>query len=284
MAVSNASLSVDLSDAPGGDLSLDDIFGDDSQQTTTAVSTESQTTSTNESEPFLKTATGTVYKSVEDAVKGVEHKDALIAQLRQELSDKTGRDPLKRETVTNGGPKNYLEDKDTYFKDLSSAVEAKDPEKYMEVQSKFVMDTLAPLAPTMSAFVRSQAIESVEQEIPDFRKFTQSEDYGKTLESYPLLKQAIGAAESNPQLGAQLSEFYKLAYHVHNGVRLPEIVQQTKNGGVAQNTRPTVTSTTVQPPASSQGSVVSKPTLETKEGRKALIEQQERLGIQDLRF
>src|SRR5882762_2477743 len=134
MAVSNASLSVDLSDAPGGDLSLDDIFGDDSQQTTTAVSTESQTTSTNESEPFLKTATGTVYKSVEDAVKGVEHKDALIAQLRQELSDKTGRDPLKRETVTNGGPKNYLEDKDTYFKDLSSAVEAKDPEKYMEVQ------------------------------------------------------------------------------------------------------------------------------------------------------
>lgn len=274
--------SVDLSGAPGGDLSLDDIFGDDpglNGQPTTTETNAPQTTTT-ESEPFLKTSTGTVYKTAEDAAKGVEHKDQLIAQLRQQLNDTTGRDPLKKSEPT--GPKNYLDDKDGYFRDLSKAVEDRNPEKYMEVQSKFVLDTLAPLGPAISNLVRTSALDSLEKEIPDIRKFANSDDYAKTLEQYPLLKGAIQMAENNPAASNQLPEFYKMVYNVNRGTRLPEIVEQARNTGAPQSTRPTVSSTVPSPPSSSGSNAA--PSLDSKEGRRAIIEQQERSGVMNLRF
>jgi|SRR5882672_1498356 len=275
--------SVDLSDAPGGDLSLDDIFGEGASSVS-ASNTNTQQVITNESEPFLKTSTGTVYKTVEDAVKGTEHKDSLIADLRQQLNSATGHDPLKKNQQQVEGRKSYQADRDAYFRDLSRAVEEKNPEKYLEVQSQLIMDTLAPLGPTISSFVRSQAIETVEHEIADFRKFANSDEYKQTLDSFPLLKEAINVAESNPQAGNQLPEFYKMAYHVHHGVKLPELVQQARNGQGVQQTRPTVQSNQVAPPPTQGTQSQAQPSLETKEGRKAIIEQQERLGVQNWRL
>lgn len=281
---------VDLSDAPGGELDLDALFGNPEVQPTTTVSTQPpqtdpQATTPSESEPFLKTATGTVYKSAEDAVRGVEHKDQLIAQLRQQLAQQTGSDPLKRQQAsTPSAPENtnYLENQEAYFRDLGKAVEAKDQAKYLDVQRKFVYDALAPLTPTITTLVRTQAASTVEAEIKDFRQFQQSEDYVKTLDSMPMLKNAIEIAESNPTAAGQLPEFYKMAYYVHQGLKLPEIVQ-AQRVNAPEPVRPTVTSTPVTAPATNAGRV-AQPSLNTPEGRKAIIEQQERLGVGDLKF
>lgn len=280
----NNTNSVDLSQAPGGDLNLDDIFGDEpnpNQQPTTTVNNAPQATTT-EPEPFLKTSTGTVYKTAEDAAKGVEHKDQLIAQLRQQLSETTGADPLKKGPTTTSAPRNYLDDKDGYFRDLSKAVEDRNPEKYMEVQSKFVLDTLAPLGPAITNLVRTSALDALEKEIPDIRKFANSDDYAKTLESYPLLKGAIQMAENNPAASNQLPEFYKMVYNVNRGTKLPEIVEQARTAATPQTTRPTVTSTVPSAPSGSSPS--ANPSLDSKDGRRAIIEQQERSGVLNLRF
>ena len=280
---------VDLSDAPGGELDLDALFGNPEVQPTTTVSTQPPQTDPSattpvESEPFLKTATGTVYKSAEDAVKGVEHKDQLIAQLRQQLAQQTGTDPLRRQPQSTNPPEstNYLDNQEAYFRDLGKAVEAKDQAKYLDVQRKFVYDALAPLTPTITTLVRAQAANNVETEIRDFRQFQQSDDYVKTLESMPMLKNAIEIAETNPTAASQLPEFYKMAYYVHKGLKLPEIVQ-AQRPVAAEPVRPTVTSTPVTAPATTAGRV-AQPSLNTPEGRKAIIEQQERLGVGDLKF
>lgn len=280
----NNSRAVDLNGAPGGDLNLDDIFGNEDvlgSQTTTPESNTPQATTT-EPEPFLKTSTGTVYKSAEDAVKGVEHKDQLITQLRQQLNEATGKDPLKRTPEPTNVNKNYLDDKGLYFRDLSKSVEDKNPERYMEVQTKLIYDTLAPLAPAITSLVRNSAIESLEKELPDFRKFAASDDYSQTLEKFPLLKGAIEVAERNPQASNQLPEFYKLVYNAHRGSKLPEIVEQARSSAAPQTTRPTVSSGVTTPP--SNAAVAATPSLETKEGRKAIIEQQEKSGILNLRW
>lgn len=273
---------VDLSGAPGGDFDLDDIFQNPEVTPTTA--TEDQTPTPTETTPvdesFLKTATGTVYKSQEDAVKGIEHKDTLIAQLRQELAAKTGSDPLKKPPEQTG-PTNYLQDNETYFKDLSKAVETKDQARYMEVQRKFVFDSLAPLAPTLTSLMKEQAANVVESEVKGFRQFVTSEDYTKTLDSFPLLKEAIRVAESNPESSQQLPEFYKMAYYASQGARVPEIVRASTNR-TAEPVRPTVSSSPIPP--STSGNRVVTPSLNTSEGRKAIIEQQERAGVQDLRM
>lgn len=275
---------VNLYDAPGADLTLEEIFGEiepQGQPTTTTEPEKPQVTTT-ESQPFLKTSTGTVYKTADDAIKGVEHKDSLIAQLRQQLSDATGTDPLrKNQRQPDEGPKNYHEDKDRFFLDLAKAVEEKDPGRYMEVQSKLIMDTLAPLAPAITNLMRNDAIEAVEREIPDFRKFANSDEFKDTLEHYPLLKGAIDVAERNPQAGNQLPEFYKMVYNVNRGSRVAEIVEQAKNATTPIQ-RPTVTSTV--PPPLNTTNVAAAPSLDTREGRKALIEQQERAGVLDRRL
>ena len=95
------SAGINTSDAPGGDYSLDDIFGDNSSTPTTDVPTPTETPAplaTTPAEPVIKTKTGTVYKTLGDAVEGIEHKDALIAQLRDQVKKNTGADPLTSQT------------------------------------------------------------------------------------------------------------------------------------------------------------------------------------------
>lgn len=274
---------VSFDDAPGGDLDLDALFGNPEVQPTTAsAQPEPQpVTPVVADEPFLKTATGTVYKTAEEAARGVEHKDSLIAQLRQQLSEATGNDPLKK-TPQAKGPVNYIEERDAYFKDLNEAVEKKDTAKYIDVQRKLILDTIAPLAPTITSLVKTQAANAVETEIKDFRQFQHSDEYVKTLDTLPMLKDAIRVAESSPEAVNQLPELYKMAYLANQGRRLPEIVQSQRNV-TPTAVRPTVSSTPVAAPATPSTPQV-QPTLDTSAGRKAIIEQQERAGVESLKF
>jgi hypothetical protein len=263
---------VSFEEAPHGDLSLDDIFGD--PQPTAVTTTEPEQTPASQAQPFLKTATGTVYNSADDAVKGIEHKDQLIAELRQKLSSTNGVDPIKQPT----GPKNYLDDKEGYFRDLSDAVATKNPERYMEIQSKFVLDNLAPIAPAITNLVKANAVEQVVVQVPKFKEFMASQDYHDTLDALPLLKGAIETTERNPAASDQLPQLYRMAYDISAARKIPDLVRQAR----PVETRPTVQSTPMSAPNTPNPS--AQPDLSTPEGRKAIIAQQEKAGVLNLRW
>lgn len=276
---------MDFSDAPGGDLDLDSIFGDGSKTPTTVETTpEAQPTpaATTPAEPLIKTKTGTVYKSVDDAISGIEHKDALIAQLRDQIKTQTGNDPLTQRKPAPTGPKSYLEDQEQYFDDIAKAVTEKNTKAYMEAQQKLIWDSLGPLAPTITALSKANAERIVSTQIPEFKGFLESDNYSQLATEAPLLADAIRAAELNPQAASQLPELYKVAYLVSQGRRVPELVKNVRVETPSQP-RPTVHSTQVPPPATT-GQPVAQPGLETKEGRKALIERAEGQGIMNLRW
>lgn len=274
-------LSFDFSDAPGGDLSLDDIFNIGDTNPTTNTTPVVQTQQTEEPQTFLKTSTGTVYNSADDAVKGIEHKDALIAQLRQQLSEQTGRDPIKVAKVEEPQRVSYLDDPKKYLDDIRNA---KTEQEVVAVQSRFINENteriIGPYAPLMAQVARNNAIDSVASDIPNVHEFLRSEEYKQTLEQFPLLKRSIEMSESNPQVSGDLSQLYRMAFNATTGRNLPKIVQ-TSTARTVSEARPTVSSTT---PLAPNGNASTAPSLETSAGRKSIMEQQVNKGVLDLRF
>lgn len=280
-------MSFDFSDAPDGGLSLDDIFipSDSAAPNPNTTQVVTQPQESQDTETFLKTSTGTVYKTADEAVKGIEHKDALISELRQKLSETNGVDPLRKRTpeVETPGAINYVENPKKYFEDLNEAAAQKGPDteaRIMAVQAKFVRDNLAPYAGILSNAVKAQAVEQVSSTIPEFNKFLGSEDYSKTLEQYPLLKSSIAISEAHPERSGDLGQLYRMAYEVSNGRNLPKIVEAQRTQIAPPQTRPTVSSTPQTPPVER----ATQPTLNTSAGRKSLIADQEARGIDNLRF
>jgi hypothetical protein len=217
---------------------------------------------------------------LDDAKTGIEHKDALIGQLRDQVLKATGQDPLKPARRQEPEQIDYNRDQDRYFEDLASAVAKKDTKAYMTVQQKLIMDTLGPVAPTIAALSRANAERVVAEQLPEFKGFLGSEDYRNLESQSPLLVDAIRQAELNPAAGAQLPELYRVAYLASRGSRVPEIVQAAQHAAPAQVVpRPTVHSGQIAPPSTTTRT--TQPSLQTSEGRKALIAGFEQGGLQD---
>jgi hypothetical protein len=280
---------IDLSDAPGSDLSLDDIFGETPRtQTTAELVTETPqaaaTSTTQSADPVIKTKTGTVYKTLGDAVEGIEHKDALIAQLREQVKQNTGRDPLvAQRQSTQPVAVDYTQQQDKYFEDIADAVSKKDTAAYMRAQQKLIWDSLGPLAPTITSLSRANAERVVSEQIPDFKGFLGSEQYEAVAKDAPLLADAIRSAEGNPAAAQQLPELYRVAYLASQGRRVPELLQSARNETPPIKPRPTVQSTQLAPPPTT-GVAVAKPDLNNPAGRKAIIEQMEAGGVLGLKW
>lgn len=278
---------IDLTDAPSGDLSLDDIFGENSSTPTTVEPTANTpqdlaATTTTSTEPVIKTKTGTVYKSIEDAVSGIEHKDSLIAQLREQVRQNTGRDPLNTRTAEPTSV-NYTDNQEKYFEDIADAVARKDTGAYMKAQQKLIWDSLGPLAPTISNLSKANAERVVSEEMPEFKGFLASSQYSDIATRAPLLAEAIRSAESNPAAAAQLPELYRVAYLASQGSRMPELIQSVRNETPPIQPRPTVHSTPIAAPAVT-GIPVAAPSLDNSAGRKVLIEQMEGRGVGNLKW
>jgi hypothetical protein len=275
---------MDMSDAPHGDISLDDIFGD-GQGTQTTVAEEPKDLPVQETtldEPFLKAKTGTVYKTREDAELGIQRKDELISQLRNQVQQATGSDPLRQVRKQDQEPLNYAQNQDKYFEDIADAVNRKDTAAYMKVQQQLILDTMSPMAPALINLNKANAERVVAEQYPEFRQFLGSEQFQDMETESPLLIDAIRQAEGNPAAAAQLPELYRIAYLASQGRRVPEIVQSVQNRAQA-TPRPTVHSTPVPPPANT-GRPVAQPSLDTREGRKTLIDQMESKGVMDLKW
>lgn len=266
-----------------GDLNLDEVFADTSTPTTVvkAEAPPAAPVATTPEEPLIKTKTGTVYKSKEDAIAGIEHKDSLIAELRKQVQQATGSDPLKPKRE-EPRPVSYIEEQEKYFEDIADAVSKKDTAAYMKAQQKLIWDTLGPMAPTIVALARSNAERVVSEQLPEFKGFLQSDEFAALSTEMPLLADAIRQSESNPAAAQQLPELYKVAYLAVQGRKVPELVRSTAVQPQTQ-TRPTVHSSPL-PAAPTSGVVTTVPDLTSKEGRKALIDQAERSGIQNLKW
>lgn len=301
---------IDLTSAPGSDMNFDDLFpvedsnlgAPQAQTGTTPQATEPQAPLAPPVPPeFFITAGNTKYKTSDDAVKGIQHKDTLIERYRSFLTEKgVNPDTLQNAQPPQAAPQvaspvdpsvrtPYLNHGEKLFDDMSAAIQRGDKKGYAELlrtyNQEIMAEQFAPVAPLISEVARQRAVRQVTLEAPDFANFITSENYGQTLDSLPRLKEAINIAENNFSASDSLSELYKIAFFVSQGLRKPEVVvpvAQTPIQPVAvnpQTSRPTSTPSAMTPPMPS-----APADMRTSLGRQTLIREAEARGIKDYIF
>ena len=296
---------IDMSKAPGADVSFDDLFppeGEPAAQPQAVQGTPPQGTPQAPQSPFLK-AGDTVYNTPEDAVNGTIHKDEYIKRARTFLAE-NGFDPNEFRKVAQEpqapaatppsppSPYKYLGNGNQYYKDLAEAANPAhpNPERYEAVTRQYQQEVfqsyLAPYAPLMAETARQQAIRKVSAEIPDFVRFHESQDFRKTVETNPLLKEMIEIGENNPEAAKRLPEVYRQAYLINQGLnrsvvngstQAPSTVPPVQNTPTARPTTTMSPSTMTPPP---QGRDTRNWTTD-REARKQLISDLEGRGYKD---
>lgn len=292
---------VQLQNSPAGldDATFDSLFPAEPSQVTTQpaqqVTAKPDTQQTQQSQsPTQDTQSGfflqgnkSVYKTAEDAARGLNEKDALIEQLRQRYALTTGIDPITGKPVgTNGQTQevvDYHQQPDRYLDDLFNAAKKGGPEAYRDVQEKFIFDVVKPLQPILQKAARDQAVETLSAEIPATKGFIGTDNYNKALELNPELKSAISISEQDHRFHSRLPGLYKLAYLTAQGMQLPELLKaqasQTKTAPQTQQTSGQPVRTTVQATTTSLGTQVPPPSFKTIEGIRSVIRDMEGRGV-----
>lgn len=291
--------SIDLSGSPNtlDDATFDSLFPADGPAPTVAPATQPQPNTQPNVAPstpspapvaqpqpqpdqyFLKGRTS-VYKTVEEAQRGVDEKDAVIEQMRQRYALVTGIDPLTGKPLNAAAPvqdNNYQTNPNQYLNDLVEAAKTGQPQAYTNVQTKFINDTLAPIAPLVERAAKEQAMESLAREYPDAPKFIGTAPYQRALEANNELKEAITVAEHDLRFHSRLPGLYKIAYLTGQGLQLPEILRanQPQNSTKPAPTRPTTANpSTIPAPTTGKA-----PTFKTMDGIKATIAEMEGKGV-----
>lgn len=293
-ALANASSTNWLENAPGGDIPFDQLFGNEPEASFSSAppaKTEPQettpapaaaTTPQTPAEFEISTRTGSVYKTRDAVIKGIEDKDTLIEQLREKFRAVTGADPLKVQEPAPQAP-SYLSNPSRFADDLAAAAKAGDAQKYRDTLLGLMDEYFGPAKPLISEFARSRATEQARHEYSEFDSFRNSAAYSQTLERSPALAMAIRAAEENIGYAAQLPELYRLAYESYTARRVPELVQAAKQTPAAPTpaTRPVVTNASLTPAAPvTQRS--EQEMLRSSEGRKEILQRLKAAGIEDL--
>jgi len=270
--------SVSLADAPSAldTDTLNQLFPSDSPTSTAGIQAPATSEPAPQAQPPAPSSEeylageASRYKTREAAVQGLNEKDRLIAQLRQQYSLATGVDPITKQPLSQRQAptvdENYLSNPDRYLKDLSAA---KSAQELTRVQTKLVLDTLQPLQPLITSSAKQQALDQTKSQFQDFGTFYGTPEYTQVLEKTPSLKEAIDMAEGDYRYHNRLPDLYATAYHVRNGMRLPQVLQEQASRPSPTPTpapRQSVPSTTPPPP---------QPTgqmgLNTPDARKALI-------------
>lgn len=259
---------VDLSQAPGADNSWDDLFQNPENPATppqAATGTNPPQSPQAVTEPFLK-AGDSVYNTAEEAARGLEYKDQLVARYRNFLNEQ-GFDPneLKpketpqAQTPQAQSPFKYLNNGKKYYEDLADAVKRHDEQAYEQItrtyQQEVINSTLAPYAPLLAETGRQRAVRRVASEIPDFEKFLYSQDFKKTVDAIPLYKEMLQIGETDPNASERLHEVYKAVYLTHQGLTRNQGAQAPVTQAPPVSTNPTVrpnptmSQSTLTPPA-----------------------------------
>lgn len=288
---------VDLSKAPGADTSWDDLFQNPENpaavQPQAAPGTPPQQ-APQASQPFLK-AGDSVYNTAEDAARGLEYKDSLVAKYRAFLSE-NGFDPNslnKVQAEPQAQPQTpsqykYLNNGTKYYQDLAKAAnpDRPDPVAYEQIQRQYQQEVLqnflAPYGSLLAETARQRAIRQVSGEIPGFQQFVDSKEFKDTTKAIPLYKEMLDIGENNPEASVRLPEVYKAIYLTYQGLNRPA------NPAQPAQTAPPVTNTpTARPNATMTPSALTPPTpgpdtrnwTTNRDARKQLIQDNEARGI-----
>lgn len=284
---------LDFQDAPTGDTQWDDLFVPEGPQSAQppappAAQPQAQQPPAPPAEPqvFLK-AGQTVYKTAEDAARGVEHKDNLIARYREYLAQQqVDPDTLERKPADPAPQEQnrfkYLNNGKQLFKDLSNAATKGDPEAYertlREYNSEVLNSAFEPIAPLISEVARQRAVRETSTELSDLGSFLSSPAYGETIDKLPVLKDAIKYAESDYRMASKLGDLYKTAYLVHKGLQ-PAQAQPQAAPTAPPAARPTSAPSALTPPAPG---VDTRSWATSQEARKQLIRDKEAGGLGEL--
>lgn len=275
-------------------LNFDDLF----EQTPSETPAEPQTPPTETApqvpepqrapEPYLRTSTGTVYYTPEDAQRGVEEKDRRFESMREWAIAHTGIDPITNRPVRFSPQEeepNYATDPDKFYADLAVANNANngkgDARKFAGVLQKWQQDSLAPYMPIMQQSAKAIAVQNLSRSIPDLPQFLESPEYRQYLEDRPIVKNAIVGGEGDPRQASALQEIYQVAYEAAHGRNLSGLIQsraqnQTPSGAPAPAPRSTLTPST---PSLGNSTPAGAADLSTSEGRKAILEQGKARGL-----
>lgn len=288
---------LDFSDAPGGDVSFDELFppeGNQPQPQAAPSQPEPQATPTQPEEDFFLKAGQSVYKTAEDAKHGIEHKDNLIARYRSYLAQQ-GVDPdnltstrqpePQPEPQAQSSPYKYLNNSKRLFEDLAKAASKGDADSYARTLGEYLDERMnaqyEPVKPLLAEVARQRAVRQLSGEVQGFDQFLGSNDYRETLDKLPVLKDAITRAEADINAAPVLDQMYRIVYLVNRGLKpaQPQAAPQPTQPTPAA--RPTTAPSTMTPPAPS---VDTRNWATSTEARKQLIRDAEGKGIGDIRF
>lgn len=260
---------IDMSGAPGSDISFDDLFppseGPAAPQAPQGTIPLQQPQAVDQ--PFLK-AGSSIYNTAEEAARGLEHKDQLVARYRAFLSE-NGFDPneLKPVVKPQAAPEPQTPSPYKYYKSnklfssLSNALSNKDMAAYEQIQSEFaaeaaqdqIQQILAPYAPLLAETARQRAIRDVSKEIPDFVNFYGSANYKAVTDRIPLIREMEAIGESNPSAASRLPELYKMSYLISQGMnpQAPpaQVVPPVQNPPTARTQTTSLSPSSLTPPS-----------------------------------
>ena len=268
------------------DMTLDDLYPQDNttqqtpQEPAGGTTPEPQTLSPKE--PFLRTSTGTIYNTQEEAERGIAEKDRALEQSRQWTIAMTGYDPIsgKPARATPYTEEiNYVRDPEKFYDDLVAAQAKGDKRAYALINMKMMDSLMDQYRPALTQSARATALENAERARPGIREFVGTDKYKNYLEQVPLLRDAMSAAETRPEMSTQLQDLFILTFDGATGRSVPEILKTAK--AQAQPANPAPVRPTLQPMSQPVGGTpASAPDMSTPEGRKAIIDGARSRGIE----
>lgn len=302
---------VSMNDAPGADQDWDLLF--QNPENPTALSPQATQTNGTNLQPgsqtnndFLHSTDGSVvYKTAEDAIKGLDHKNSEIAKYRNFLKD-NGIDPNTMQTVTKPQVQSQPEPSTNsqykyygnpnFYDEVAAAATNRDRIKYTQLMTDFTKEAIAaqvdPWRPTLAETNRFKAIRQVSSEIPDFQKFIEGPGAKQVVDTFPLYKEMLQIGENDPVAAQRLPEVYKQMYTIYQGMNIQTQSQAqsttTTNTPTVQ-TRPTLQTSSLTPPpptANTQGwsqPISNRLKRDSNEARSALIQEGDR-KFEGMRF
>jgi hypothetical protein len=280
--------SFSLDDAPGGfDAAFNTLTdGAPPQPIEAAPASPPAQPEPSPSDYFLR-AGSSVYKTADEAARGIEHKDTLIASLRQRYISEHGIDPITNQAVSQQKPApqgkpSYLDSTDRFFEDLVGAVQTNNRAAYKDAFVALTREVMKkdfdPYRQVLDQVAQQNALQETQKLNPEVPQFVGSANYKTVLESFPSLRGAVERAAVDPSLQTMLPELYRLAYAAHLMQSRPAQAATSVARPPVTPVRPTTSGTSVPPPAS----LSSKPDMSTLEGIQAYIKQAEAKGIDRL--
>ena len=294
---------VSLADAPGVDLQFDDLFPNLDAGPPEPTTVQPVETAPAQPEPpaqpapavtqppveepwFLKSADGKIaYRTREDAIRGISHKDEIFDNLKANGIDVARVTRPTQQPTGPSGDINYAENPERYVDDLAAAAEKGNKREYARIQAKYQYDLFAPAIPVIVGTARANAVAEAERAAPGVSDFLRTDDYKSTLDAFPELKAGIEMAEQNMALQAKLPGLYKMARTLSMGLKAPGmLVSAAHTAPTPTTTAPTSRPSTMQPGQMTPPQPGAPPDLSTTEGRKALIERAKGSGVLDFKF